>query len=84
MRILRKVGPKGQIVIPKIVRDYIGIKPGDTIIMEIEGKKIIISSGVNPKEFIESFCSIVKKKLTKKIDLERLIESEIEERVSLY
>ncbi|MCD6095411.1 MAG: AbrB/MazE/SpoVT family DNA-binding domain-containing protein, partial [Thermoprotei archaeon] len=30
MRILRKVGPKGQIVIPKIVRDYIGIKPGDT------------------------------------------------------
>jgi len=75
---------KRQIVIPKTVRDYIGIKLGDTIIMEIKGKKIIMSSGVNPKEFVESFCTVVKKKLTKKIDLERLIESEIEERASLH
>lgn len=28
-----KVGPKGQIVIPKEARDMFGIKPGDTIVV---------------------------------------------------
>ena len=28
-----KVGPKGQIVIPKEARDMFGIKPGDTLIL---------------------------------------------------
>jgi len=37
MRVLRRIGPKGQIVIPKIMRDYLGIKPGDTVVMEVRG-----------------------------------------------
>ncbi len=83
MRIQRKVGPKGQIVIPKVVRDYLGIKPGDIIMMEIREREIIITSPVDPRNFVEDFCSTVKKKLTKKIDLEELVESEIGERFTL-
>jgi len=37
MRVLRRIGPKGQIVIPKIMRDYLGIKLGDTVVMEVRG-----------------------------------------------
>lgn len=34
-----KVGPKGQIVIPKEVRDMFGIKPGDTLIILADSEK---------------------------------------------
>ena len=69
-------------MIPKIMRDYLGIKPGDTVVMELERGMAIIP-GRDPREFVEGFCSVVKEKLTEKIDLERLIESEIEERLGL-
>ncbi|MGM9521260.1 MAG: AbrB/MazE/SpoVT family DNA-binding domain-containing protein [Oscillospiraceae bacterium] len=34
-----KVGPKGQIVIPKEARDMFGIEPGDTLILLAHPKK---------------------------------------------
>ena len=84
MKISRKIGPKGQIVIPKIVRDYLGIKPGDTVVIEVREGEVVIIPGTDPREFVEGFCSVVKEKLTEKIDRERLIESEIEERLALH
>ena len=83
MRIPRKIGPKGQIVIPKVVRDYVGIKPGDTVVIEVREGEIVIIPGRDPREFVEGFCSVVKEKLAEKVDLERLIESEVEERLAL-
>ena len=83
MKIPRRIGPKGQIVIPKIVRDFVGIKPGDTVLIEVREGEIVITPGADPREFVESFCSVVKEKLAEKIDLERLIESEVEKRLAL-
>ena len=34
-----KVGPKGQIVIPKEVREMFGIAPGDTLLLLADSKK---------------------------------------------
>ena len=44
MRVPRKIGPKGQIVIPKIIREYLGVKPGDTVILEVREKEVSYSS----------------------------------------
>ncbi|OYT53752.1 MAG: AbrB family transcriptional regulator, partial [Desulfurococcales archaeon ex4484_217_2] len=72
-----------QIVIPKVVRDYLGIKPGDTVVLEVREGEVALVPGVDPKGFVEDFCSIVKEKLTRKVDLERLLESEVEEKLGL-
>ena len=36
----RKVGTKGQVVIPKEIRDEIGIRPGDEVVFEADGLEI--------------------------------------------
>ncbi len=84
MKIRKKIGEKGQIVIPKIVRDYVGIEPGDEVVMEVRAKEVVITPGASPEEFVDGFCSVVKKKLTEKINLQSLIEQEVDERFALY
>jgi AbrB family looped-hinge helix DNA binding protein len=37
-----KVGAKGQVVIPKAIRDRIGIRPGDQVIFDAEGEGVRI------------------------------------------
>jgi AbrB family looped-hinge helix DNA binding protein len=37
-----KVGPKGQVVIPKSIRDRLGISPGDEVVVEQEGRGVRI------------------------------------------
>lgn len=51
-----KIGPKGQIVVPKEVRDMFGFKPGDSVLLMADK-----SSGValQPFEYAETFWQAV-------------------------
>lgn len=83
MKIRKRLGLKGQLVIPKVVRDFLGINPGDEVVIEVREKEVVIRSGLDPEDFVEAFCSIAETKLKEKIDLERIMEEEVEERVGL-
>lgn len=83
MNIRKKLGQKGQLVIPKVIREFLGVKPGDVVVMEVREKEVLIKPGVDPERFVENFCSLTEKKLVKRIDLERLLEEEVEERFAL-
>ena len=40
----QKVGPKGQVVIPKIFRDELGIEPGDEVEVSLSENGVLIQS----------------------------------------
>lgn len=73
-----KVGPKGQIVIPKVLRDEYNISPGDQVVLREEGQVIVVEK---PKEdIVKKLEEYAKKiKFRGKID-PHAIEEEYEER----
>jgi len=48
-----KVGPKGQIVIPKVFRDAYGIKEGGEVIIEPTDKGLVIKAPADVKTLME-------------------------------
>ena len=43
----------------------------------------MIKPSRSPKEFVDELCSVVRRKLKEKVDLEQIIEEEVEERFAL-
>ena len=76
---IRIVGKKGQVTIPKDIREKFGIKEGTKIIFEVRGDEIILKPEKSGKDFVEDWCSIVKKKSSRPIDLKKLKEEYYEQ-----
>ncbi|MBS7638462.1 AbrB/MazE/SpoVT family DNA-binding domain-containing protein [Candidatus Bathyarchaeota archaeon] len=68
-------------MVPKVFREAMGIEPGDEIAMEIREGELSIRPVMDPESFIEDFCSIPKERLTRKIDIKKILEEEVEERL---
>lgn len=43
------IGPKGQVVVPKKIRDALGLKPGDSVVVHQHGNQVIIESAASQK-----------------------------------
>ncbi len=73
------VGPKGQVVIPKDIRDKIGIKEYSEVIVDIIGDAVIIKK-LKPESvtYVDYCCTTYSKKLSKKIDIKKITEEQYE------
>lgn len=49
-----KLGPKGQVVIPKRVRDRLGLRPGDRVFVEQQGDGVRVSKAVAVDDLVGS------------------------------
>ena len=76
----KNVGPKGQVVIPKQLRDAMGLKPGVEVILEIRGDEIIISKPKIEGNYTEHYTSTYAPKLKKPINIKQTIEEEVAQR----
>jgi len=79
----RNVGPKGQVVIPKRMRDALGLKPGVEITLELRDKEIVIKKPEVKGSYTEYFITTSSPKLKKEVNLKELFEEEVEERLGL-
>lgn len=72
----RKVGPKGQIVIPQVIRKNIGIEPKSKVFVTIEDEKVVIK----PKKLTaEEFFNLVPKEKRIHISIKEIKKLEEEE-----
>ena len=69
-----KTSVKGQIVIPKEIRDALGIKPGSILNIRVEGKKIIIEPAPSPPDIFVELGEESERILreSRKVDKERI------------
>ena len=73
---------KGQVVIPKTIRDMLGINEGDEVTLDIEDGKIVLSKKQSASAVFEEMSRIAGKKGIGKLsaeEIKRIIESQYEE-----
>jgi AbrB family looped-hinge helix DNA binding protein len=81
MRLRAKVGPKGQAVIPKEVRDILGIAPGDEVVFEVGDREAKIKPAGRSSSVSELVEIVQRKdKLSKDVDVKKMILSETTKR----
>ncbi len=75
------VGEKGQIVIPKPIRDKFHLRPFTMLVFDVEEERIILKKKEDALAIFEDYVSAFKgkKKLPKKIDWNKLYYSQYEE-----
>jgi len=58
----RVVGKKGQVTIPKEIREKFGLKDGKRVIFEIRRDEIVMRPEKSGEDYINELTSVIKKK----------------------
>lgn len=53
-----RLGAKGQIVVPKAVREQLGLKEGDALMLVVDGQRVILRA--RPASFTEAMLGLHK------------------------
>lgn len=55
-----KVGAKGQVVLPKAMRDRLGIKPGDEVTFDERGEEIVVRRATPTAEVLDDLVGMLR------------------------
>ncbi len=81
MQMKRELGEKGQVVVPKDIRDYFNMQPGTTVVFEVKGNQIVITPEKSGEEFLKDFLDVPKpKKRISWKEMEKTYEEQYQER----
>ena len=80
----KNVGPKGQVLIPKRIRDALGLKPGVDVNIEVRGEEIVITKPRIEGSYTEYYTSTNSPKLKELVDIKKIITQEVTQRHALH
>jgi len=80
----KDIGPKGQVVIPKRMRDALGLKPGVDVYIEVRGDEIVISKPRIEGSYTDYYISTYSQKLKKHVDVKKIITEEVTQKHALH
>ncbi len=81
MQMRRTFDEKGQVVLPKDIREYLSIKPGSEVVFEVENNYVTIKPLRTPEEIVEDFCNVpmsLRKNINVK-DIKKMLDEQYEE-----
>jgi len=80
----RTIGPKGQVVIPKDVRDQTGLVEGIEVTVEARDGEVVVRRASPPtSNYVDYFASTYAAKVRGRADIKKLIEEEDLDRANL-
>ena len=84
MIIRREIGEKGQVVIPKDIREMLGLHRGEQVIFEVKNEEVKIKKEQNPEEFLDDFLDVPgkKKKRSSIKEIKKIIVGQYDEEIS--
>ncbi len=82
MIIKRQLGERGQLVIPKDIRELLGVRSGEEVVFEVINNEVKIKKEQDAEQLVNDFVNIpkLKKKLSIK-DLKKIIYRQYEEEI---
>ena len=83
MILRRPVSRKGQVVLPKDLREHLGLKEGGMVEFHVRDSEVVLKPALSAEEAVEAYVKVVRKKLTRRVDIKRELESEVEERLAV-
>ena len=77
------VGPKGEVVIPKEIREQAGLKAYSEVIVDVVDDSVIIRK-IKPDDvsYVDYYSATHSRKLQKKIDMKKITEKQYEKKTS--
>jgi len=80
VQMLRTVGPKGQVVVPKDIRRHFNIRQGTEVSFSVKDHEIVIRPLVDPKKIVEEFCKVKLPKMNAQ-EIKKILDEQYEERL---
>jgi len=82
MIIRREIGEKGQVVIPRDIREFLDLKAKEKVVFEVKNNEVVIKKDRDNEEFLKEFLNIPgKKKKGSGNEIKKIIESQYDEEI---